>query len=169
MNIMDSWSHHVPNKHFLKKKDNDKNKLTFYEWFLCTKQPCDCFNCLILFNPHNYPVMIILLTLFSRRVCWASLVAQLVKNLSAMWETWVRFLGWEDPLERGMANHSSILAWRIPWTVQSMGSQRVGHNWETFTFTLSHALCLIGGKVQNLTLSMGTFHYKCNVISPASS
>ena len=48
---------------------------------------------------------------------WASLVAQLVKNLPVMQETWVRSLGWEDPLERGMATHSSILAWRNPWTV----------------------------------------------------
>ena len=48
---------------------------------------------------------------------WASLVAQLVKNLPAMWETWVRSLGWEDPLEKGKATHSSILAWRILWTV----------------------------------------------------
>ena len=48
---------------------------------------------------------------------WASLVAQLVKNLPAMRETWVRSLGWEYPLEKGMAIHSSILAWRIPWTV----------------------------------------------------
>ena len=48
---------------------------------------------------------------------WASLVAQLVKNLPAMQETWVRSLGWEDPLEEGKATHSSILAWRIPWTV----------------------------------------------------
>ena len=47
----------------------------------------------------------------------ASLVAQLVKNLPAMWETWVRSLGWEGPLEKGKATHSSILAWRIPWTV----------------------------------------------------
>ena len=45
---------------------------------------------------------------------WASLVAQLVKNPSAMWEMWVQSLGWEDPLEEGMATHSSILAWRIP-------------------------------------------------------
>ena len=44
---------------------------------------------------------------------WASLVAQLVKNLPAMWETWIRSLGWEDPLEKGTATHSSILAWRI--------------------------------------------------------
>ena len=48
---------------------------------------------------------------------WASLVAQLVKNLPAMWETWVQSLGWEDPLEKGKATHSSILAWRILLTV----------------------------------------------------
>ena len=47
---------------------------------------------------------------------WASLVAQLVKNLPARWETWVQSLGWEDPLEKGKATHSSIMAWRIPWT-----------------------------------------------------
>ena len=52
---------------------------------------------------------------------WASLVAQLVKNPPAMRETWVRSLGQEDPLEKGKATHSSILAWRIPWTVQSRG------------------------------------------------
>ena len=46
----------------------------------------------------------------------ASLVAQMVKNLPAVWETQVQSLGWEDPLEKGMATHSSILAWRIPWT-----------------------------------------------------
>ena len=48
-------------------------------------------------------------------------MAQLVKNPPTMWETWVRSLGWEEPLEKGKATHSSILAWRIPWTVQSMG------------------------------------------------
>ena len=48
---------------------------------------------------------------------WASLVVQLVKNLPAMWETWVLSLGWEDPLEKGKAIHLSILAWRIPGTV----------------------------------------------------
>ena len=51
---------------------------------------------------------------------WASLVAQLVKNLLAMWETWVRSLGWEDPLKKKTATHSNILAWRIPWIVQSI-------------------------------------------------
>ena len=59
-------------------------------------------------------------------------MAQSVKNLSAMQETWVPSLVWEDPLEKGMPTHSSILAWRIPWTeepggLQPMGSQRVGH------------------------------------------
>ena len=48
---------------------------------------------------------------------WTSLVAQLVKNPTAMWETWVQSLDWEDTLEKGTATHSSILAWRIPWTV----------------------------------------------------
>ena len=57
----------------------------------------------------------------------------MVKNLPAMWETWVRSLGQEDPLERGTATHSSVLAWRIPMTeepggLQSMGLQRVGHD-----------------------------------------
>ena len=59
-------------------------------------------------------------------------MAQMVKNLPAIQETQVHFLGWEDPLEEGMAAHSSILAWRIPWTeepggIRSLGSQRVGH------------------------------------------
>ena len=52
---------------------------------------------------------------------WASLVAQLVKNPSVIWETWVQSLGWEDPLEKGKATHFSILDWRIPWTVLSLG------------------------------------------------
>ena len=56
---------------------------------------------------------------------WASLVAQLVKNLPAMWETWVRSLGWEDPLEKGKATHFSLLAWRIPWTIHSMGHEQL--------------------------------------------
>src|SRR5574341_832378 len=63
---------------------------------------------------------------------WTFLVAQLVKNLPAVWETWVQSLGWKDTLEKGKATHSSILAYRIPWTVQSMGSQKVGHDWETY-------------------------------------
>ena len=62
-----------------------------------------------------------------------SLVAQTVKHLPTMWETWVRYLGREDPLEKEIATHSSTLAWKIQWTedpsrLQSMGSQRVGHD-----------------------------------------
>ena len=68
----------------------------------------------------------------------ASLVTQTVKNPSAMQGTWVQSLGWEDPLEKGMATHSRIPAWRIPRTEepggsQFMGLQRVGHNWVTNT------------------------------------
>ena len=59
---------------------------------------------------------------------WVSLVAQLVKNPPAMQETGVQSLGWEDPFEKGKVTHSSILALRIPGTVESMGSQRVGHD-----------------------------------------
>jgi len=65
---------------------------------------------------------------------WASLVAQTVKRLPVVQETWVLSLDWEDPLEKEMATHSSTLAWKIPWTeepgrLQTMGSQRVGHDW----------------------------------------
>ena len=61
-----------------------------------------------------------------------SLVAHMLKNLPTVWETQVQSLSWEDPLEKGIATHSSILAWRVPWTeepggLQSMGSQRVRH------------------------------------------
>ena len=71
---------------------------------------------------------------------WASLVTQTIKNSPGMWETWVRSLGWEDPLEEGMATHSSILSWRIPWTeepggLQSMGSQKTDQL-RTWTYLL---------------------------------
>ena len=70
-----------------------------------------------------------------------SVVAQMVKNLPAMWETWVWSLAQEDLLEKEMVTHSSIPAWEISWTdepggLESMGLQRVGHNWATNTFTL---------------------------------
>ena len=55
---------------------------------------------------------------------WASFVTQLVKNLPGMWETWVRSLGWRDPLEKGKTTHYSILPWKVPWAIQSMRSQR---------------------------------------------
>ena len=100
-----------------------------------------------------------------------------------MRETWVRFLGWEDSLEKGKATHSSILAWRIPWTVYSMGSQRVRHDWTTFTFTsyikyvcisLSHimpALCCwpkhptqIHSLNSNYSSKMWTFFFSISII-----
>ena len=55
-------------------------------------------------------------------------MAHLVKNPPVILETWVQSLGWEDPLEKEEATHSSILAWRIPWTIWSIGSQGVGHD-----------------------------------------
>ena len=72
-------------------------------------------------------------------ICTTVLMAQMVKNLSTVQETWVQFLGWKDPLEKGMTTHSSILAWRIPWTeepgrLQSMGLKRGRHNWVTFIY-----------------------------------
>ena len=71
----------------------------------------------------------------------ASLVAQMAKNLPTVWETWVQFLGREDPLEKRMATHSSILARKMSWIeepgrLQSMGSQRIGHDWVTNTSSL---------------------------------
>ena len=88
--------------------------------------------------------------------------SEMVKNLPAMWETWVQSLVWEDPLEEGMASHSSILAWRILWTeepggLQSLGLQRVRHSWVTknthnlwrekptsrVTFSLSMCVCSV--------------------------
>ena len=75
---------------------------------------------------------------FSRSLieCRTSLMAQMVKHLPTMWETRVWSLGWEDPLEKEMATHTSTLAWKIPWmeepgSLQSIGSRRVGHDWAT--------------------------------------
>ena len=77
--------------------------------------------------------MIQILLIFTVSLARTSLVAQTVKHQSTMQETWVRALGWEDPLEKEMAIHSSTIAWKILWTkepgrLQSMGSQRVGHD-----------------------------------------
>ena len=110
------------------------------------------FSLPLLLNPlshDNSYFLRLILNIFSRKLLWthsgciqfsssilstgASLVAQMVKNPLAMQETQVRSLGWEDPLEKGMPTHSSILAWRIPWTeepgrLQSMVSQKFRHN-----------------------------------------
>ena len=80
---------------------------------------------------------------------WTSLVAQRLKRLPDMWETSVRSLGWEDPLEKEMATHSSTLAWRILWReepgrLQFMGLQRVGHDWATsLSLSLSMSLTML--------------------------
>ena len=81
-------------------------------------------------------LMVVLFLVFLRNLHTNSLVAQMVKYLPAMQETWVQSLGQEDPLEKEMATHSSTLAWKITWTEepcrpQSMGLQRVGHDWVT--------------------------------------
>ena len=68
-------------------------------------------------------------------MAWASLVAQTVKNLPAMQETQVQSLNWEDPLEKGIATHSSILAWRISWAEESGGLQSMGLQSQTLLFT----------------------------------
>ena len=88
-----------------------------------------------------HPVSLQLLALDLLYAIFPSLVTQMVKNLPAMRETQVWSLGQEDPLQKGMTAHSTILAWRIPWTeksgrLQSMGMQRVGHDWATNIFTL---------------------------------
>ena len=78
---------------------------------------------------------------------WAFLVAQLVKNPPAIGKTWVRPLGWEDPLEKGAATHSSVLAWRIPWTAYSIGSQDIRHD------------CHFPSQLQNLS-SLCSYHQR---------
>ena len=84
-----------------------------------------------------------------------SLVAQTVKCPPAMRETWLWSLGQEGPLEKETATHSSILAWKIPWTekpggLQSMGLQKVGHDWETSLFLITEIQCLIPGSVRTI-------------------
>ena len=102
---------------------------------------------------------------FTGSVKVASLVAQKVKSLSAMRETGVQSLGWEDPLKKEMATHSSIFAWKIPWMeepggLQSTVSQRVGHNWATNTQGVLYHLTLClgfpgGSVVRNLPANAG--------------
>ena len=82
--------------------------------------------------------------LFWASLCWhmGFLRGWAVENLPAMQEAWIQSLGWKDSLEKGMVTHSSILAWRVPWTeepsrLQSMGLQRVEYDWATFTYTLN--------------------------------
>ena len=76
---------------------------------------------------------------------WASLVAQMVKNLPEMWETWVWSLGWDDPLEKGMTTYSNILAWGIPWKKELGGLQSMGHKELDMTEWLAYIHIWISG------------------------
>ena len=104
-----------------------------------------CFS-IVLSLIFGWPFTILKIAFFLWSVWWSSQVAQRVKNLPAMQETWVWPLGREDPLEEGMATHSSILAWRIPWTeepcgLQSIGLQRVGQDLSNLACTSMHITC----------------------------
>ena len=95
----------------------------------------------------------------------------MVKNLPAMWETWVQCLSWEDPLERGTETHSSILAWRIPWAeepgkLQSMGLKRVGHDWVTLTFTIIFTWSVTSPSAPSQPLSSTIFSLSIWLCSP---
>ena len=113
---------------------------------IIVKRALSKFSCSIFFILSSpiilYKIKPIWLLIWPLRLLEAFLVAQKVKNLPAMQETLVWSLGKEDPLEKGMATHSSSFAWRIPWTeelgrLQSMGSHRVRHNWVANTLTFS--------------------------------
>ena len=115
-----------------------ENSLTIFPWTFRNK----CWNvnaCRYIiwtFKYNKYLAYVCILFVFKHVYAWASLVAQIVKNLPAIQETQVWSLDREDPLEEEMATHSIILAWRTPWTekpggLQSMELQKVGHNWAT--------------------------------------
>ena len=99
---------------------------------------------------------------------WASLVAQVVKTLPAMQETWAWSLGWEDPLEKEMATHFSVLDWKVPWIeepngLQSSGSWRVRHDWETEMHThttVSHACKRPPTDFQKIQEELGHLHVR---------
>ena len=96
-------------------------------------------------------------------------MAQIVKNLPAMQETWVWSLGMKNPLEKRMATHSSILAWRIPWTeepgrLQPTGAQRVRHDWVTNTHKGLHGRVLSGGPVAFPNIWFCYFQYYCLIM-----
>ena len=97
-------------------------------------------------------------------------MAQMVKNLPAVQKTWVQSLSWEDPLEKGMAIHSSILAWRIPWTesgglwLQFMGSLRVTHNQVTNTHFILPSLPVHEHRMSSHLFVFFNFLQQCFVI-----
>ena len=91
---------------------------------------------------------------------WASLLAQLVKNLPTMRETWVQFLGWEDPLEKRKSSPSSVLAWRIPWTAHGVANSRTRLSDFHFHFTLT-LTCSAPNRNIQYTFFLGTRSWKC--------
>jgi len=94
---------------------------------------------------------------------WASLVAQLVKNPPAMWETWVLSLGWEDPLEKGKGTHSSILAWRIPWAIHGFAkswTRLSNFHCISLHFKLNNSL-LTKCSFQKATENINSLHVPC--------
>ena len=102
---------------------------------------------------------------------WASLVAQTVKCLPTIWETWVQSLGQEDLLEKEMATHSSILAWKIPWMeepgrLQIMGLQRVRHNWATSVLYTNLHIHMCGHRsIRTICVRKQTFQSECVILS----
>ena len=125
-------SDHLSPKPSVTTSVNIKEKTEFWEKTLCFTYHSGLFEKLEKNNQTYLQVTLFILT---------SLVAQMVKRLSTMWETWVWSLGWEDPLEKEMAIHSRTIAWKIPWTeepgrLQPMGSQRVGHDWATLIWSI---------------------------------
>ena len=120
----------VKNLSCTKRAVNWKAKTSIY----CIQTLAECVICAVECSCHTAGDLLICLHR-------ASLVAQTVKHLPAMWETWVQSLGWEDPLKKEMATHSNTLAWKILWMeepgrLQSIGSQRVGHDWEISPLSL---------------------------------
>ena len=95
---------------------------------------------------------------------WPSLVAQLVKNLPVMQETWVQSLGWEDPLEKGKATHSRILAWRIPWTIVNGVSK--SQTWLSNCHI--HPTHCVSNRAYCLNCPIVTYHHSINLVSAYS-
>ena len=111
-------------------------------WSIASLQHCANFCCTAkwLSNTH---IVILFKCFFHYGLSQDIVVAKMIKDLPAMQKTWVQYLLWEDPLKKGMATHSGILAWRTPWTeepgrLQSIGSQRVRHDWSDSTHAYIH-------------------------------
>ena len=128
---------------------------------------CVCAYCVCVYEYVSMCGYVCLCVYVCVCVWGASLVAQTIKNLSAMQETWDQFLGWEDPLEKGMATHFSILAWRNPWTEEPGGLQSTGHKelgtTERLTLSLLFCMCVFtcvcicvyGGRGTDLQIPAG--------------